>query len=1179
MASRFDRRRVGLKTTVAINSPSLKKTNATGTSARKFIASDATRDAIERAQPPGKSNDEHVVSKSVALNTLGVLAQRAADLANVALADTRASIEQLEAADLGDSRASLPFSADKDIENFEGRKSQSIVDSILDLSAGERLRIGGVATRLVREKLQGLIPKREQGAAQKAVLPAPELAHVTVDLDKNRGATDCFFSRIVFTLPLDKIVSVSGKRSALRGVRLFRAEFPLRGGRKPNILSIHGIEKIRSNKLHSRVKNSDLMSIFENKLRDNGLSNAINSLSPIDSNLNVRIASEESIANPFAQVKSSANIGIQGDPRQGDSVASLLGSGTGLDLDKSVIENLQSMRNLQVRERIAPDIFGEALEVGRQAFTDGRGIGVEQARQIQKGFERSTTIVVDDNNSSGFKEIAFITPGLPGDDSNSYSKIIGDDLQITFDDDSITYGRTYQYYLVAVSSDMKESVRSRVVEVVVDGLRVPERPKDVIAHVERGTVTLSISVDDQLVEKFEIYRRDVDVQTPSSFSLMSRVISDAKGFVSNLSSKQKQSNGFVNVGETLNVAHRGGSVFRDPNVKQGRRYLYRVYSVDIFGNKSESPVESLVFVSDPDRKSDLSAPTVLAEVDSSTNKIKVTFFSNDDRITGFFLSRRDVGIKQSAFTAPGEVNALKFGNPRHSYGSKNFEDVVLRGREHLWNGYYPRLGKSHQVFIDQTVQFDRTYQYQIVGTDKFGNKTMPGFSKRLMVTRRPLVAAAVGLSAELVVSNGSVMGVKLHWEDGNIDVSAEDRIGDREVLENTSVRTLYQVERQKLGESIWKEFPMVEGTEFFDVVKEFSPSESGQSFRPEYLDKGTRYAYRIQAFQTGAFISNVTEPVEIVVDSPPARPVGFQLTNPDTKLRPFYVMLNWNTDPTSGVVDHWDIERAVVNNLAADRLNFKNPSENASLKYKPFRTIFRESSRFNSQTSDADKKDVDDPYGIILGEHHFMDSNVEFGQSYFYKIRAVSVDGTQSSWVNKGIKISDPAFEKKQDAVVVRDEKKRLSSSNVASRFKSNILRPTIDVKDTSFSLLPSFAKDELPKNLNVALAPVLQQPLSLSLDLKTDIVVNEAVDLIPTISSPIVAAQIQSALQKVIDTTVVSTQLSVAPLPVLNTTLPNLQIPTTTTSTSTSLLSKVVNLSKTILSVPIQPITTVYRK
>lgn len=1123
MAVKFDRNRRGTRTTVAINRPGYKQTTATGTSARKFIANDASRDAYEKTTPSGKSNDNHVLDNADALNNLGILAQRAAEVANHAVVNARAAIEQISAGELGDSRAVLPFSSDKDVENFENRFSNDMVDSIKDLNEKERQRFLDVAIRTTREKVLRFIPQKDQSAISKAPLPAPELDHITIDLDKMRGSTDCFYSRIVFTLPLDKVITVGGKRSALRGIRVFRAEFPLRSSRKPGMLTVHGIERIKSNKI-KRVKNFDVVGHFGSKLRENGVSNAIDALSPIDSNLNIRIASEDLVDNDLSQVRSSAITGIRGDSRSAAAVDSLLGSGTGLDVDKSVYDNPSYIRNAQVRQRFTPDIDNDSIEVGRQVFTDSRGIGGEQARQIQKGFDRSTTIVVDQNNSAGFKEIAFVVPGVPGDDFRSFIKIVGDSVQYTIDDESINFGRTYRYYLVAVDSNMKESNRSRVVEISVDGLRVPERPRNVIAHIDKNFVTLSIAVDDQLVEKFEVFRRDLDIQLSKDFSYAATIISDRNGFISNVAQRPKQANGYVNIGEALNAAHRGGSVFRDITVKRGRKYSYRIYSVDVFGNKSESPVELEVFVVDDVKKNDLNSPTILAEVDSATNNIKVTFFSNDDRITGYFLTRRDLSIKQNAFTAPGEVNVLKFGNSRNSFGSKNFEDVILRGKEHVWNGFFARLDKTSQVFVDQTVQFDRTYQYQIIGIDKFGNYTIPGFSRRVMVTRRPLIAAAVGLSAELVVSSGSVMGVKLSWEDGNLDVSPEDKIGDQDELSRTSVRTLYQIERQKLGEGIWKEFPMTQDTEFFDVVNDFAPSAEGQSFRPEFPEKGARYSYRIQAFQTGSFISNFTEPVDILVDSPPATPLNFQLMNPDTKVRPFYVMINWDTDPSSGVVDHWDIERAVVNNFAADRLNLKNPGENKDLDFKTFRTVFRESSRFSSQTVDDGRRDDEDSAGIIVGEHHFMDAGVEFGQSYFYRIRSVSVDGTISAWASKGIKISDPVFEQKQDAVLNREEKIALSEKKKKSRIKGGLLKSDIEKRDTSFSMLSGFAKEELADKINISKKPAFKQKIIKDADVDR-LIVSEADVLISNTKSHAVIQQLKIAAQKVADSNAFAAQ------------------------------------------------------
>lgn len=1054
--SRFNRDRKGLKTSINISLPN-------SLTPRKFVTDQDVYESVDKSTKSLQSNVQFISNKIAALNNLQEIAQRSAELSKAATQNIRDAIAQIDAGTQSDSRLSFPFAADKDLETFQRKSADAIVNAIPNITDVKKASLTNLTSKILRTKINSFIPVKQPTAKNNSVLEPPELDHVTVEMDKNKGILDCFYSRIVFTLSLDKTVPVNGKRPAIHGVRIMRAVVPLKSDRGVNRLTAIGLDKISSNKRSNRSINNDRLGSLESKLNQEGVDNALSKFTAIDPLRNIRTSTETDDINAVPRFPSSGFVGLQGETKVVDITNNYLGESS--NIDKSVLDNPISIRNLQLQGKIIPQVADQAVSVGSKLFYDSKGIGAEQARQIQSELDKQTSLVIDENNKQNFKEIAFIATPVPGDDLGGNFRKIGDGLECVFEDETIIYGKSYRYYVVSVDSNMKESARSRIVEINVDGIRVPEHPKDVIATLNKEFVSLSIAVDDQLVEKFEIYRRDLDIKPAGNFEKVINVVSDKNGLIAVKEKRGMQANGFLQIGEALNLTHRGGAIFQDKDVKPGKKYQYRVYSVDIFGNKSESPKEVNIYIPHSDKSNELGKPSILAEVDVATNKTKLTFYSTDARIVGLFLKRRELTLHHKAYTPPGEPNAYRIGNSIRLFSLKSNECELLRGNEHLWTGFFPNSGTMKHAFIDQTVQFDRIYQYQIHGVDRFGNLTQPEFSRKLFIGRKPLVGAPVNLNGSTVVSSGTLIGVKLNWQDSNIDVSAEDRIGDREVLTNTSVRTLFQVERQKVGESRWVQFPMVEGTEFVDLTAEAAGREV-PAYRPEYVERGSKYIYRIQAFQTGAFISNFTEPLEILADLPLLAPINFKLTTPDTKIKPFYTMLNWDTDVNSGIVDHWEIERAEVNNLAADRINFKNPNEVNDLNFKSFRKVYREASRFRSKVTDKIVKPILTK-NIIVGEHHFMDSDIRFGNSYFYRIRSVSVDGLKSNWSVKGIKISDQTFEKKYNSLLANVEKTNLTNFKIPSIIKSNVLSTAIETTKSSFSLLPNFSKPSTPLKLS----------------------------------------------------------------------------------------------------------------
>jgi hypothetical protein len=139
---------------------------------------------------------------------------------------------------------------------------------------------------------------------------------------------------------------------------------------------------------------------------------------------------------------------------------------------------------------------------------------------------------------------------------------------------------------------------------------------------------------------------------------------------------------------------------------------------------------------------------MLVEIDEKTNKMKITLHCDDRRVSALFLGRRDLTINQKAFVPPGQVSRLVQGTANSGQGSKRFEDIHLTdfSKDNSWTGYFENNG-SEITFVDRSVSFDHTYQYQVYGVDRFGNKTSFEYSSPVFVNRQPLINAPLNLRA------------------------------------------------------------------------------------------------------------------------------------------------------------------------------------------------------------------------------------------------------------------------------------------------------------------------------------------------------------------------------------------------------------------------------------------------
>jgi len=299
---------------------------------------------------------------------------------------------------------------------------------------------------------------------------------------------------------------------------------------------------------------------------------------------------------------------------------------------------------------------------------------------------------------------------------------------------------------------------------------------------------------------------------------------------------------------------------------------------------------------------------------------------------------------------------------------------------------------------------------------------------------------------------------------------------------------------------------MIEDKRFFDPSESTAAPVSRKTlssrigieharFRPPLVEANQTYVYRVKAYQTGSYQSNYGNFVEVFAALPVAVPTNFRLKASDTKISPFYVVLNWDTPNGSGVIDKWEIERSAVNNFAASKLNVKNPRDFQSLHFQTFRTIFHESSRFRAQAVDnvaterALTRQFKSPPTVFTGDHHFQDTSVSFGNTYFYRIRSIALNGVASAWTYRGLKLTEESFERKIVPFINSDVK-----LNLVKNF-TPILIPAMTLVHgaSSFTFQPSFSQPMILPTVSIIVAsnvPITLNPVAL-----------------PTYNPPVVAA------------------------------------------------------------------------
>lgn len=978
---------------------------------RKFFSRENLNTDVKKAF---RNNSDYIV-KSV--GSVGILSSIADTIAD----NARESLKQFDTA-VKDSLYSDNNKRDKNEQEI------SVSESDLDVF---RKSFANAVTSKIPENLENDIRRLIESAAMNAVSNStvkssmanrpkittnvnkavPDLDNARLSLD-SRGIIDKFTVKLTISLTNKEI-----KENGVKALRILRSR-NTEGDfiRKGLSLSRHGMDFVSSNPLRTRNKNFATYANFFQKILDaKEVGNSLSKTTKIDEFTGIR--SGLTSASSSFQRLSENEVSKNSDDTVIIQLSSFLKLRDSFSLDKSVVDDLKSIRNIQLQNpQFAASIAENGMH-GSGIVNDDALKRLKQAQisEIRKSVNAQSQFNVEKGNSLSFKELAIIPI------SRLKKNSVGNITEFYYFDPSVELGVSYSYYVTSIDNRSIESLRSKIASVSIENSIPPEKPKRLYTSYNGRDITLSILAEDSSTEKFEIYRKNVsDGYRKESKEI--DVINGSNGFITDKETRESLRNGFLQVGEAINLHSSGGS-FIDKRVKGGKKYLYRVYSVDHYGNKSQKPKEVIVYAIRGGKSiPDITKPAITAEIDENTKHVKITVENGDSRIVSIMIARKNLSLNEKTFTNPHQQSHIRSARIK-PYSSKTSDDIVMRGRGTGWTGHF--FNSDKLVFVDDTTRIDNVYQYCAYGIDRYGNKTSYAISQPLFVSTRPVISSPINLVAEI-----DPLGiVRISWEDGNLDIDPEDRIGNRENLKNTFYRTLFQVERKKKNEEVWKQFPLVDTTFIEDKVSIIG--EVAPQYRPQYLEADSEYMYRVAAFQTGGFISNFSDPIRVNTFTQVRQPENFKIKTCDVKRDPFFVALNWDTPNESGAVSKWIIERTHVNNFAAAKINVTNLKDFKKLNFEVIAEVSRESSRARSRSydeSDILLKDVS-VQNVLTGQRYFIDRDIKFGNTYFYKLTAVGIDeNSKSDPLVRGIRITEQSFERKLNSMITQSERNKLSS-------------------------------------------------------------------------------------------------------------------------------------------------------
>jgi hypothetical protein len=411
----------------------------------------------------------------------------------------------------------------------------------------------------------------------------------------------------------------------------------------------------------------------------------------------------------------------------------------------------------------------------------------------------------------------------------------------------------------------------------------------------------------------------------------------------------------------------------DSSVRLRNSYIYRVFAENIFGTLSP-PAEIEVTSTDskvtaPSRSNTFKIPIVNAVQDQNSDFIKITISPNDPKVSYYILERQDLTIFEKDFRKPSQIYT-NYGGPgwdSHIFfveKQRNTTNTTTQKESDLLNR---DIDLKEINFVDDTTQEGHLYRYRVKGVDLFGNVSSYSFST-VRATGKKSLRQPINLRTTIVRNNP--LRLRIQWDDDNLaqQLSGDDTPG-----------LYFSVQRRAIDESSYKTFPLTPNS--FIVDEEASsdavsmnpedqaqvpakqpdtPNDEGTTVVrpfniPSFLLRNKFYYYRVAVVSSDGEESNYTQEFKVSALPELTNVLNFKVEVLNTKVRPLVARLSWTFEELKAKPDYVIIERKLDSEF-----------------------------------------DVFSEVGRAYIDNLFYDHDIESGNRYIYRIRAVDTLGRES---------------------------------------------------------------------------------------------------------------------------------------------------------------------------------------
>lgn len=797
-------------------------------------------------------------------------------------------------------------------------------------------------------------------AGSSVMPPRPEIDDAEI-IEGPGGVLDQFSVRLTFSLPASQVDFVSS-------VKIMRAKLGPIDVVRPSFSALMSAPSTPG-------AGFDRIAASAFRAGESGVGNKLTTFIVDDPN-----SSNRAVSSPDSQAVRAPSPPQNTNKGDFDGLLKISGA------DRSVVENLAFYLNRRTSDSIEKPTIDEI------SIRNRFGVNVLKGSSVSA----SSRDIVQENNAMKFTEIA------RADLRDPSVRKIGDFLEAFFIDRAVVYGAGFVYYVVCVGKDGAEGPRSKLVNASVVRTAPPKAPQvsySIIGGHPRFAVRCEPGTDH--VEIFRSGRSVLDSV---------RLGSDKSLVVQGPATKIGQFWHLTDAG----LGPDGSTTFVDVDALAGDRLTYRLYSVDSYGFKSQTPFSCSLKMPDLGHSVPIPVPSITVEQSAGQSTMSVKMQVDDPRVAGFTVQRKDVTIYEKSVHQANQPEWVDIGTcgPKRA-GSRRGPTMV----DGDWPLYIPASAGSAS-FVDKSVRLDRTYQYAVGAVDIRGNKTLLVGSPPVGIYSKTVIDPPTAFAAEVRIDSGAPTGVLLTWSGGTHDFSPNAIVADQDVLAAFSVRSVFQVERRNLGAPFWDAMPATSESYFFDKVSD----DQVPAFRPAYVVPGGQYEYRVLAMQSGGFMSPRTDALAVSVVPPPQEPKTVWVKSTNLAVNPMSVIVSW--DMASDFVEHWEVERAVTNKVFGEQITSMDSKQALTLRYVRVASITPESSRARGLSADTKVGEK----GIYVGNRFYVDSDVYRANSYFYRVRTIGRLGAASPWTYAGVTLRDVAFDRKFYSVLSDDSKVTLAS-------------------------------------------------------------------------------------------------------------------------------------------------------